>query len=49
MRGLLGTLCHLYLIATNEELGGAPSKGVDVASSSFPPIKNRGLIELVGL
>ena len=29
------------LIATDEELGGAPSEGVDVASSSFPSIKNR--------
>ena len=25
------------------ELGGAPSEGVDVASSSFPSFKNRGL------
>ena len=24
------------------ELGGAPSEDVDVASSSFPSIKNRG-------
>ena len=31
-----------------EELGGAPSEGVDVASSSFPSVKNQGLIELVG-
>ena len=31
------------LIATDEELGGAPSEGVDVASSSFPSIMNRGL------
>ena len=31
------------LIATDEELGGAPSEGVDVASSSFPSITNRGL------
>ena len=30
------------LIATDEELGGA-SEGVDVASSSFPSITNRGL------
>ena len=28
---------------------GDPSKGVDIASSSFPSIKNRGLIETVGL
>ena len=31
------------------ELGGAISEGVDVASSSFPSVKNQGLIELVGL
>ena len=31
------------LIATDEELGGAPSEGVDEASSSFPSITNRGL------
>ena len=37
---------HIFrggLIATNEELGGAPSEGGDVASSSFPSITNRGL------
>ena len=34
---------HMQLIATDEELGGAPSKGVNVASSSFPSIMNRGL------
>ena len=28
------------LVATDEELGGAPSEGVDVASSSFPSITN---------
>ena len=27
----------------DEELGGAPSEGVDVVSSSFPSIMNRGL------
>ena len=26
----------VLLIATDEELGGAPSEGMDVASSSFP-------------
>ena len=31
------------LNVTDEELGGAPSEGVDVASSSFPSIMNRGL------
>ena len=31
------------------KLGGAPSEGVDVASSSFPLVKNQGLIEPVGL
>ena len=30
------------------ELGGAPSEGVDVVSSSFSLIKNWGLIEPVG-
>ena len=30
-------------------VGGAPSEGVDVASSSFPSMKIQGLIELVGL
>ena len=37
------------LMITDEELGGAPSEGMDVASSSFPSIKNQGLIEPVGL
>ena len=32
-----------------EELGGAPSEGVDVASSSFPSVKNQSLIGPVGL
>ena len=32
------------LVATDEELGGAPSEGVDVASSSFPSVTNRGLL-----
>ena len=32
-----------------KELGGAPSEGVDVASSSFPSVKNQGLIEPVGI
>ena len=32
-----------------KELGGAPSEGVDVASSSFPSVKKQGLIEPVGL
>ena len=31
------------------ELGGGPSEGVDVASSSFPSVKNQGIIEPVGL
>ena len=31
------------LIVTDEELGGAPNEGVDVASSNFPSITNRGL------
>ena len=31
------------LIATDEELGGAPNEDVDVASSSFHSITNRGL------
>ena len=30
-------------------IGGTPSEGVDVASSSFPSVKNQGLIEPVGL
>ena len=34
------------LIATDEELGGAPSEGVDVASNSFPSITNRDLSNL---
>ena len=37
------------LMIGDEELGGAPSEGVDVASNSFPSIKNQGLIEPVGL
>ena len=31
------------------DLGGAPSEGVDVASSSFRSVKNQGLIEPLGL
>ena len=31
------------MIAAGEELGGAPSEDVDVASSSFPSITNQGL------
>ena len=31
------------VIATDKELGGAPSEGGDVASNSFPSITNRGL------
>ena len=30
-------------------VGGTPSEGVDVASSSFSSVKNQDLIELVGL
>ena len=33
----------------DEELGGATSEGVDIASSSFPSAKNQSLIEPVGL
>ena len=39
---LHGGVLH-SMIATDEELGGAPSEGMDVASSSFPSITNRGL------
>ena len=31
------------------ELGGARSEGVDVVSSSFPLVKNQGLVEPIGL
>ena len=31
------------VIATDEELGGAPNEGMDVASSNFLSITNRGL------
>ena len=33
----------------DSSVGGAPSEGMDVASSSFPSVKNQGLIEPVGL
>ena len=33
----------------NGSVGGAPSEDVDVASSSFPLVKNQDLIEPVGL
>ena len=41
--GDLETLALGALIATDEELGGAPSEGLDVASISFPSITKRGL------
>ena len=38
-----------WLVMVLVELGGAASEAVDVASSSFPSVKNQGLIEHVGL
>ena len=37
------------VITVGDNAGGTPSEGVDVAGSSFPSVKNQGLIELVGL
>ena len=44
----LETLALGALIATDEELGGAPSEGVDVASISFPSFNEPRFIEPVG-
>ena len=37
------------VISDNDSVGGTPSEGVNVASSSFPSVKNKGLIKPVGL
>ena len=37
------------VIGGDDSVGGTPSEGVDVASSSFPLVKNQGLIEPIGL
>ena len=37
------------MIGGNDSVGGPPREGVDVASTSFPLVKNQGLIEPVGL
>ena len=42
-------LAHEEVIGGGDSIGGTPSEGVDVASSSFPSVKNQGLIEPVGL